>query len=220
MANLWDSTQQKWNEEQMLQNFSQQAVIKIINSVHKANPNATHPDTLVWRLTPNDRYNVKRDTFSLLEKKIALLTLAYGESFAGIIPRVKTFLWRACKDALPVMDVLHRIINRVGQTCLVCGMENASPLTSRKHGRVSRVKVFPLLEGDLCVTRKKFDWPASEILGCKRVNLIPVPVGGPSFIEAIDLRYFHCQHLPGGFSIRLFSGESPRTYSLMPLARR
>lgn len=145
MTNLWDSTQQKWNEEQMLQNFSQQAVIKIINSVHKANPNATHPDTLVWRLTPNDRYNVKRDTFSLLEKKIALLTLAYGESFAGIIPRVKTFLWRACKDALPVMDVLHRIINRVGQTCLVCGMENASPLTSRKHGRVSRVKVFNMM---------------------------------------------------------------------------
>lgn len=117
VANLWDSTQQKWNEEQMLQNWSQQAVIKIRNSVHKANPNATYPDTLVLRLTPNGRYNVKRDTFSLLENKIALLTHAYGESFAGIIPRVKTFLWRACQDALPVMDVLHRII-RLGRLAL------------------------------------------------------------------------------------------------------
>ena len=86
----------------------------------------TQPDILIWPFTPSGSYSVKSGYRFLLENSAQFQSTDHDAEYwknvwsLEVPSKIKNFVWRASKDALPVKkNLLHRRISQDGQ-CEIC----------------------------------------------------------------------------------------------------
>ncbi|XP_021600717.1 uncharacterized protein LOC110606275 [Manihot esculenta] len=83
------------------------------------------PDKLIWHLHKKDVYSVKSAYFYALELSGKTSVLGYNDGWnrlwsLDVPPKVRDFLWRACRGVLPTRDILLRRGIHVPAACLFC----------------------------------------------------------------------------------------------------
>jgi hypothetical protein len=94
-----------------------------------------NPDTLCWRLTPNGKCNSKSAYKACLQVLIeggmpgpapvdiqVKQILKQVWKSKSMIPRVKTFLWRILRSAIPSGDRASRFSTHIEKHCSCCGL--------------------------------------------------------------------------------------------------
>nr|POE70420.1 putative disease resistance protein rga3 [Quercus suber] len=124
---LIDPSSRQWNEEMLygLFNTEEAELIKTIPLSNEASE-----DVLFWPHSSNGQYSCKSG-YRFLEKEDVLhnepqeVTDEEKQLWNGIWsmhvpPKVKTLLWRACREAIPTMSALFRRTISTGSSCVRC----------------------------------------------------------------------------------------------------
>ena len=97
---------------------------KVIKSIPLSS--TTQPDILIWPFTPSGIYSVKSGYRFLLENSAQFQSIYQDVEFwknvwsLEVPSKIKNFVWRASKDALPIKkNLLRRKISQDGQ-CEIC----------------------------------------------------------------------------------------------------
>lgn len=111
-----------WNVDFLNEIFSLEDVLRIKSTPL---PPAGVPDSLTWHFSRDGRYSVK-SSYNLAARLVSDRRLAVEGDWKilwslSVPPRVKDFLWRACRDCLPTkVNLFHK--NVVGDKfCILCG---------------------------------------------------------------------------------------------------
>jgi hypothetical protein len=129
---LWLPNQKCWNSQFIDSLFMPRTTNVIKNTTILQVDN---PDTLFWRLTPNGKCNSKSAYKTCLQVLIEggmpgpapvdsqvkqILKQVWKNK--SMIPRVKTFMWRILRRAIPSGDRASRYTNHIEKHCSRCGL--------------------------------------------------------------------------------------------------
>ena len=123
---LIDPVQRKWRDE-VVDHVFERAEVKVIKSIPLSS--TSQPNAIVWPFTPSGRYSVQSGYRLLQDSSDAQQTPANDSDFwknlwgMEVSSKVKNFVWRACKEALPTKQNLFRrkiTTSTLCENCRVC----------------------------------------------------------------------------------------------------
>lgn len=132
---LIDRTSESWNLQTIAPLISNQ-VFTIISSIPFGS--STEDDRLIWPLNLNGSYTVKSGYHwhhSRIMRQIPNLShtshspdAVFWKSLwsTNTVPKIRNFLWRACSNALPTFQNLHRRHIAKSPICQLCEVEEES----------------------------------------------------------------------------------------------
>jgi hypothetical protein len=132
VSDLWLPNLKQWNIH-LIQSLFQQPTAATIISTHILPSN--EDDILCWKLTPNGKCNSKSTYKTCLQAlqndglpkpapidDITLKILKQIWKCKSMIPRVKTFIWRLLRRAIPTGDRASRYSSHIDRLCCRCGI--------------------------------------------------------------------------------------------------
>lgn len=132
VADLYDKELQTWDATRVIQILGTGAMQHISQAGIQPSTEPLIPDRLTWGKGKNGNYTAKEGYKELIkEREISIQynpnqVEAWGRiwGWTGLMPKVRTFLWKAVHGGLPTMGELSRRIRAINPTCPRCGMEN------------------------------------------------------------------------------------------------
>lgn len=125
VAELFDSQNQQWDLEKFTALMGPQSGTLIQRAAVKPTNLGYVTDRLIWILSKRG-YNRLRNQIYTPRQQLPHVAEAWQKiwTWKDIIPRVRTFLWRALHDGLPTAATLHRRIHTINPVCTRCRQEN------------------------------------------------------------------------------------------------
>lgn len=108
---LIDPVQRRWRTE-VIDHVFEKAEAKIIKSIPLSS--TCQPDAVIWPFTPSGRYSVQSGYRFLQDNSVSVQSPVHDSAFwknlwrMEVPSKVKNFVWRACKEALPTKKNLLR----------------------------------------------------------------------------------------------------------------
>lgn len=128
LRDLTDQVSEQWDVNKLVELFGYRQGLHIVANIQPPRRDAGH-DKLIFKLTVNGEYSVKQ-AYNHLEQLRNIETRPgdKGKSFWELIwkkgevqPRIRLFLWKAVKGALPLGQILKSRISKGNPTCYLCG---------------------------------------------------------------------------------------------------
>lgn len=132
VAAVYNRNSTDWERGEIRELMGQTAVDNILRTANHPKVESLLPDRLIWLGNKSGRYTAK-EGYEMLRKQNSTLhtydqsTKAAWQrmwSWKGVIPRIKTFLWKAIHNGLPTAATLHSRIRTIPAMCQRCDTEN------------------------------------------------------------------------------------------------
>lgn len=170
VADLIDRTAGRWKVE-VLRGKVANDDLDLIKTI----PISIFPkqDRLVWHFTQHGAYSVKSGYYIALQRKRSGLYIGESSNQSScsgfwkrlwnlrVPPKVKNFLWRACREILPVRERLFRKGIGPSKVCPVCNAEDETVLHALVRCSAANVVWFASslgLRSDMIMGSSFFDW--------------------------------------------------------------
>lgn len=129
---LFDPINGCWVEREIREIMGAQAFQHIRESAQKPKQGAILPDKLIWKPSQKGQYSTKEGYEILSKQRMEIPVYSASQKhmwqkiweWKRIIPRVKTFIWRAMHNGIPTMLALHTRIRSIQPQCPRCHSEN------------------------------------------------------------------------------------------------
>lgn len=132
VSQLYDHTTQQWRKEDIINLLGSDALEAILQLAPRPKTQPLILDKLIWTQGKKGCYTTK-EGYQILHKQ-TMRQVGYSAvqrdmwkkiwSWKEILPRVRTFMWRAVHEGLPTQEAMHRRIRSISRTCQICGVEN------------------------------------------------------------------------------------------------
>lgn len=132
VATIYNHSTGTWNREEITELMGPLALSRIENTASKPKEQSLLPDRLIWSESKSGQYTAKQGYELLTE--MGNTTRVYEEtakrawkrmwSWKGIIPRIKTFIWKGIHNGVPTAATLHNRIRTISPLCQRCANEN------------------------------------------------------------------------------------------------
>ncbi|KAF4389469.1 hypothetical protein G4B88_006528 [Cannabis sativa] len=163
ISDLVDYDSGEWSLEALSLAFSPQTManIQLTNPLDLASQ-----DSLVWTASPSGNFSVKSAYWALNSKSFSSDDIIYKQLWeSSFHPRVKLFLWKLYRDALPTGSRLSTIFGNDWGPCCLCNVPDANS-TAHLFGACDVVKKLWFLSKwgiridafDLSDGRKVLNW--------------------------------------------------------------
>lgn len=130
---LIDASTRRWNLELLREVF----VPEDVNLIWKHQPVIARPDGFLWKHNRSGNFSVKSAYALAQELKIRkdFPEVLMQPSFNSVkekvwkvstAPKIRTFIWKALSDALPVVDLISKRGMKCDDRCQLCGLEGES----------------------------------------------------------------------------------------------
>lgn len=130
---LIDLSTRRWNLELLREVF----VPEDVNLIWKHQPVIARPDGFLWKHNRSGNFSVKSAYALAQELKIRkdFPEVLIQPSFNSVkekvwkvstAPKIRTFIWKALSDALPVVDLISKRGMKCDDRCQLCGLEGES----------------------------------------------------------------------------------------------
>lgn len=132
MAELFDKNLDQWDAQQITEVMGRDALQGILQVTKKPANHSILSDRLIWLPSKTGTYTAKQgyEMLRKLHRTPPVYAVPMKEALTkiwewkGLIPRVRTFLWRAIHGGLPTTAMLHTRIRRIDPICSRCHIEN------------------------------------------------------------------------------------------------
>lgn len=136
LSSLIDSTSREWDFDslQQLFGYSQALAIATMDTITPSPPPA--PDTLLFTYSMDGKFSVKKAYQMLKGEQSEVHDKQFWNwlwSTTKLTPKLKVFIWRCIKGALPVMAVLSYRIRHISPICPICQTEPESIMHALFH---------------------------------------------------------------------------------------
>lgn len=139
----------EWDVDAMVEMVGYQNMMSILAEVQLRRTNQTMEDKLIFTGARNGLFSIKNAYRAIADQTLSVQSHHGSSKFwyaiwnmKDVAPRVRLFLWKAVRGALPVAAEIGRRLPQINPECKLCGAAEESVVHTLFHCMVARLTWF------------------------------------------------------------------------------